>query len=382
VFVGATFQPLACSPTGGTLGAAGATYIFRDFPGAGFTGTWYHSALADAQFGAQLINDIDIISFFNSDIDDNDPNCLTGRTWYYGFDNNQGTNIDFLAVVMHEIAHGLGFSNFANEATGTLTGGFPDIYTKFTLDLTTGLTWDVMTNAERQASAINSGNVVWNGGNVTAEAPFVLGPRPSVSVLNPKSIKGSYEAQQASYGPPLSGGGGTTGKMVVVNDGVGVGSDGCEPIQNNLNGKLALIDRGTCAFVTKTLNAQAAGAKGVIVVNNVATGLPGMGGASTAATIPSVGVSLAEGTAMKNAAQGNSVAKLILDDSVAAGTEQGFVRLYAPNPVALGSSISHWDTTASPNLLMEPFINSDLESATTRDLTPALFADIGWILLP
>ena len=383
VFVGATFQPLACTSTGGTLGAAGATFIFRDFPGAAFPLTWYHSALADALAGFDLNpGQIDIISFFNSDIDDNDPNCLTGRTWYYGYDNNEGTDIDFLSVVLHEIAHGLGFSNFANEATGTLAGGLPDIYTKFSLDLTLGKTWDVMTVAERQFSAVNSGNVVWNGSAVTAEAPFVLGPRPSVKVLNPKSIAGSYEAQTASYGPPLQGGGSTTGKIVVVNDGVGAPADGCEPIQNNLNGKIALIDRGTCAFVVKTLNAQAAGAKGVIVVNNVAAGLPSMGGATPDATIPSVGVSLADGTAMKNAAQGNSVSKLILDDEFLAGTNQGFVRLYAPNPVAPGSSGSHWDTSASPNLLMEPFISSDLESATTRDLTPALFADIGWILLP
>ena len=43
-----------------------------------------------------------------------------------------------LSVVMHEIAHGLGFANFINEATGTSPLGLPDIYSKFSLDLTTG----------------------------------------------------------------------------------------------------------------------------------------------------------------------------------------------------------------------------------------------------
>ncbi len=38
----------------------------------------------------------------------------------------------------------------------------------------------------------------------------------------------------------------------------------------------------------------------------------------------------------------------------------GRVELFTPNPVQLGSSVSHWNTTADPNLLMEPAINSGL----------------------
>jgi hypothetical protein len=383
VFIGATFQPLPCSPTGAVLGAAGATFVFANFPGSTFPNTWFGSALADSLAGADLNPGfIDIISFFNSDIDD-DPNCLVGRTWYYGFDNNQGGDIDFLSVVLHEIAHGLGFQNFANEASGTLLAGLPDIYTKFSLDLTTGKTWDIMSDAERQTSAVNTGNVVWNGPSVTAAAPGALGPRPSALVLTPPLTVGdSYEAQAASFGPALTTSGGTTGKMVVADDGVGVGTDACEPIQNNLNGKIAIVDRGACAFVTKVLNAQIAGAKGVIVVNNLPKGLPPMGGASSAVTIPSVGVTMDDGNMFKDAADGNAESKLILDEDFLAGVEGGFVRLYAPDPVQLGSSISHWDTTATPSLLMEPSITPNLESAVDLDLTPFLFEDIGWVLLP
>jgi hypothetical protein len=57
----------------------------------------------------------------------------------------------------------------------------------------------------------------------------------------------------------------------------------------------------------------------------------------------------------------------------------GNVRLYAPNPVQSGSSIYHYDTVASPNLLMEPFINNDLDDRL--DLTDDLMVDIGWVLL-
>lgn len=381
VFVGATFQPLPCSPTGGTLGAAGATFVNANFPGAGFANTFYHTALADSIAGVDLVpGQIDIISFFNSDIDTN-PNCLTGRSWYYGYDHDQGIDLDFLNVVVHEIGHGLGFSNFTNEATGSFLAGIPGIYDLFTLDLTTGQTWDQMTNAERVDSAVNTSNVVWSGSAVTAAAPSVLGPRPSVKVLNPEGVQGSLEAQAASFGPPLDAGGGTTGLLVVADDGVGATADACTALVNNAHGKIVLADRGACAFTVKARNAQAAGAKGLIVANSQPKGLSPMGGSDPNVVIPSVGISRADGDALKAADRPN--VKLILDEDFLAGAAPtGQVRLYAPDPVALGSSISHWDTSASPNLIMEPFINSDLAAADDLDLTPFLFLDIGWVLLP
>ena len=105
-----------------------------------------------------------------------------------------------------------------------------------------------------------------------------------------------------------------------------------------------------------------------------------MGGSDPSIVIPSVGITLNQGNSIKGVLPGVNV-KLILDKDIRAGTAGGFVRLYAPNPVEPGSSISHWDTTATPNLLMEPFINPDLRASETLDLTPALFEDIGWILL-
>jgi hypothetical protein len=42
--------------------------------------------------------------------------------------------------------------------------------------------------------------------------------------------------------------------------------------------------------------------------------------------------------------------------------------------------VSHWDITATPNLLMEPNINPDLGLilVTPKDLTVPLLKDIGW----
>lgn len=41
----------------------------------------------------------------------------------------------------------------------------------------------------------------------------------------------------------------------------------CKPLASNIEGKVALADRGNCSFVQKALNAQAAGAKALVVGN-------------------------------------------------------------------------------------------------------------------
>jgi hypothetical protein len=383
IFVLARFRPLSCAPTSGVLGSAGATFVHANFANAPVAEVWYPTALADALAGVDLVpGNFDISSSFNSSIDNPaaEGACLTGRNWYYGVDHNAGTDFDFLNVVSHEIAHGLGFANFVTETTGANLAGRSDVYSVSTLDVTTGQTWNLMTNAERAASAKNNGKVVWNGIAVTVEAPSFLGPRPSVIALQ-GAAAGSHEAVTASFGPAIVAGDGTTGLLRVANDGVGVASDACQPLINQaLTDKIVLADRGVCTFTTKVANAQAAGAKGVLIADNVAGGsFPGMGGADPTITIPSMGITFELGQQLRAAPP---VVKLRLDPNVQAGTQDGFVRLYAPTVVALGSSISHYDTSANPNLLMEPFITNSLRAADTFDLTPALFEDIGWVLLP
>lgn len=60
-----------------------------------------------------------------------------------------------------------------------------------------------------------------------------------------------------------------------------------------------------------------------------------------------------------------------------AGISSGqHVRLYAPASWDEGSSVSHWDDTASPNLLMEPYATGTTRGYT--DLTTCMLYDIGW----
>lgn len=69
---------------------------------------------------------------------------------------------------------------------------------------------------------------------------------------------------------------------------------------------------------------------------------------------------------------------VFVDDEVLQGANaEGHLLLYAPQPFRPGSSISHFDPSALPNLLMEPAINSDL-LPLDLDVTPGLMEDIGW----
>jgi hypothetical protein len=66
-----------------------------------------------------------------------------------------------------------------------------------------------------------------------------------------------------------------------------------------------------------------------------------------------------------------------LDRQLGTHRDSGAILLYSPDPVQPGSSISHWDPSAFPHLLMEPAINPGLPFLGL-DVTPALMSDIGW----
>ena len=377
IVVSSQFNPQTCSTSGAVLGSAGTTTIHSDFTNAPMAGTWYHAALANMLSGTDLNGaTAEINATFNSDLDNA---CLgPGTGWYYGMDDSVPAGLtNLLPVVLHEIGHGLGFANFINESNGQLVSGLPDIFSVFTYDNTAMKFWPAMTDAERIASAINTGNVVWDGANVNADAPSFLGKQPIMVINSPMGIAGTYAAQGASFGPTVVIPG-VTGDVVLADDSTSTTSDACEALTNGgaISGNIALVDRGNCTFVLKVANAQAAGAIGVIVANNVATGLPPMGGSDPSITIPSLGISQADGNSIKANLPGTN-ATLTTDATQLSGSDAtGHVLLYAPNPVQLGSSISHWDTTATPNLVMEPAITSTL--FCQLDLTISLMRDIGW----
>ena len=370
---------LDCTPASGFLGFAGTENTQRDFAGATRPATWYPVAEANKLAGTDLFVGVDINSSFNSQV--GTAGCLTNFTWYYGLDNaaNDATQFDLVTTALHEFAHGLGQLTFVSPS-GQLMGGFMDIYSSFLFDNTQGLSWDAMNDAQRAASFVNSGNVVWSGSTVTGEAPIHLGDRPEFRVNAPAAIAGPYGFATAAFGPSLTLAG-LSANVVLAEDATDTPSDACQTIVNSLAGKIALIDRGGCTFVIKVKNAQNAGAVAAIVINNVATAPINMGGTDPTITIPSIMVSQADGNTIRAQLGAGVNATLRLDPNYLAGADNaGRVKLYTPSVVEGASSVHHWDRSATPDLLMEPSINPDVPH--TGDLTVALARDIGWYSTP
>jgi len=119
--------------------------------------------------------------------------------------------------------------------------------------------------------------------------------------------------------------------IVLVNDGDGIETDFCISSQpttsqcNNLNGNIALIDRGDCTFVEKIEDAQACGAIAVVICNcepfssddcqaNSATEVLTMSGSSDVIDIPSIFVSYNDCQLIKNALSQENVRACIGDE--------------------------------------------------------------------
>jgi len=372
--VDASFASLECSSNSGVLGQANATRIVRNFDNAPQQEVWYPIALANALAGKDLLEgSAHIRAQFNSQLDT--PNCLGGRGWYYGFDTNHGSKEDLLVVLLHELGHGLGFVGVTNGTTGAMSSNFPSVFEQHMFDATAGLHWSQMSNAQRLTSATNDQKVVWDGESTTTAAFKFLAPQPSMNILAPASLAKSISISAASYGPKLTVAG-LNGTVAATTP-----ADGCTAITNAgaVTGRIALIDRGTCGLSIKTKNAQLAGAIAVIVANNAPGGFGPFDSAPDASiTIPSVGITQVDGTAIRAALASNVSVLLFLDPTIVAGAdEHGHPRLYVPAVYTSGSSMYHFDTSASPNLLMEPNLSSDLP-ADSVDLTLNEMFDIGW----
>lgn len=139
-----------------------------------------------------------------------------------------------------------------------------------------------------------------------------------VYVNSPSVLAGPRTASQAAFGPgvpttPL------TADLALATDGTAPDIyDCCDPITNGaaVSGKIAILRRGNCTFVSKVEEAQAKGAVGVIIVNNVPGAPVGMGGFSGSITIPSVMISQGDGeTLIDSIIAGNTINATLVDST-------------------------------------------------------------------
>ncbi len=116
--------------------------------------------------------------------------------------------------------------------------------------------------------------------------------------VNGGTLAGLHPAIEAAFGADLAVTGDITADLAYDS----TNPLGCAAFTpGTFTGKVALISRGTCAFVVKVKNAQDAGAIGVIVFNNLAGEPFVMGGSDPTITIPAVMTTQAAGNALVTA---------------------------------------------------------------------------------
>ena len=179
------------------------------------------------------------------------------------------TQLFYMNNVMHDFSYSYGFNeaagNFQENNFSNLGKGNDSVNAE-ALDDASG---DSSDNASFSSppDGLNGGMnmFVWNRGGSRV-----------LFIEEPEALAGGLEVSRASFGGdidsiPL------TGEVAIATDGGLNGTLACNPIQNReeVEGKIVLIDRGTCFFVEKARNAQEAGAIAVVVCNfeNSRTGM-------------------------------------------------------------------------------------------------------------
>jgi Zn-dependent metalloprotease len=243
-------------------------------------------------------------------------------------------------VTAHEWAHA--YTEFTHNLIyawqpGALNEAYSDIWGE-TVDLINGRGFDA---PDRARSA----------GACSTFSP----PVGTLTVNAPPAIAGDYFAQSAGFGTALTATG-ISGDVVAALDAADASGpstlDGCTALTNAaaVAGKIALINRGSCEFSTKVLNAQVAGATAVIIANNVATGLPGMGAGVDApsVTIPSLGVQQTTGTAIRAQLAANTTVNATL--RARPGTDATYRWLVGEDATAFNGAIRDmWNPTCYSN---------------------------------
>ncbi len=190
----------------------------------------------------------------------NDPTIACPNANWNGATTNYCNGVTADDVVAHEWGHA--YTEFTHNLiyqwqSGALNESYSDIW---------GEVVDMINGYGTDAPGGTSLDGPRDEGGCTTHSLL----RAFVLINSPASIAGFCNAGAAQFGPALTESG-VTGNVVLADDGVAPASDGCGPFVNAaaVAGNIALVDRGTCGFTVKVANAQAAGATGVLVADNV-----------------------------------------------------------------------------------------------------------------
>lgn len=142
----------------------------------------------------------------------------------------------------------------------------------------------------------------------------------AIRVNSPSNVTGDYASREASFTPALVDEGPITAELVLADDGDASGGatyDACQSIVNggDLDGQVALLQRGGCDFEVKVANVEAAGALAAVVFNNQAD-LIIMSGTRDTVAIPAVMIGQADGQLLLTELQDGGIVEVTLDKTL------------------------------------------------------------------
>ena len=142
----------------GVLGAASPYSFRRNFTGATEDNTYYAMPLANHLAGEDLNgSSAEIEAYFNSDF----------SKWDFGTDGNTPKGkYDFSTVVLHELGHGFGLTDFINYNNGIGSYG-NTIFENFVVNGNNQNLNTFTNNSEELGSQLTSNNLFFNGVNAT-----------------------------------------------------------------------------------------------------------------------------------------------------------------------------------------------------------------------
>lgn len=243
------------------------------------------------------------------------PNNVGGRTKALLFDPNDATH---KRVFAGGISGGLWVNNdITSSSSAWQLVNIPEnvAVSSITVDANNSNIFYLGTGESYTSGSVN-GNGVWKSvdggtswqhifGGVTGATTY--NTDANLRVNSPASVAGDYNAITSSFGSQNFN---LTNDLVIVNDGTATPTFGCATLTNAaaVNGKIAVIDRGTCLFVEKVRFAQAAGAVAVLMINNVDGNPIIMGGSGDMSdiVIPAVMITKSQGDAIKAAITGGA----------------------------------------------------------------------------
>jgi len=281
----------------------------------------------------------------------NDPAIQCPNANWNGVTTNYCNGVTSDDVVAHEWGHA--YTEYTHGLiyqwqAGALNEAYSDIW---------GETIDLINSREDEGE-----------GNLDLKRPVGLcsshSPAlPLLTINAPSDIARDCLTGGASFGQQLDAEG-LTGDVVIPTDAVeegGTATDGCSPYDQDVTGKIVMVDRGLCAFTEKAVMATEEGAAALIIGNGDDSPI-GMSG-DDPTLVPTVSIGFTDREAIRGAVNAGQTVNVTMKDAGGARHDSYRWLVGEKSPAFGGAIRDMWN----PNCYGDPGKVSDAEYKCSTD---------------